>query len=81
MNVHTQGKKKKKKGTLFALCGQYTLKFNHQLLLSSGQYSFTIITLFANIKVHPWGEFILNEGTRSQISHYHITDIHLNIFP
>lgn len=71
--------KKKKKGTLFALCGQYTLKFN-QLLLSSRQHSFAIITLFAKIRVHPWGEFILNEETRSQILHYHITDIHMNIF-
>lgn len=73
-------KAKKKKSTLFSLCGQYTLKFNHQLLLSSGRYSFAIIRLFAKIRVHPWGEFILNEETRSQISHYHITDIHLNIF-
>lgn len=76
MNVH----KKQKKGMLFILCGQYTLKFNHQCLLSSRQYSFAIITLFAKIRLYPWGEFVLNEGTRSQISHYHITDIHLDIF-
>lgn len=64
---------------LFALCGQYTLKFNHQCLLSSRQYSFTITTLFAKIRLHPQGEFVLNKGTRSQISHYHITNIHLDI--
>jgi len=72
--------KEKKKGTLFALCGQYTLKFNHRLLLSRRQYSFVIITLFAKIRVHPWGEFVPNEETRSQIFHYHITDVHFNIF-
>lgn len=53
---------------------------NHQCLLSSRQYSFAIITLFAKIRLHPWGEFFLNEGTRSQISHYHITDVHLDLF-
>lgn len=58
-----------KRSTGLALCGQCTLKFN-QLLVSG----FAIITLSAEITLHSWDEFVLNEGTRSWILHSHITD-------
>lgn len=73
MNVHSKSFKKR---ALFVLCGQYTLKFNHQLLLPNRQYALTIIMLFAKFIVHPWAEFILNEQTGSQISHRHLNQVH-----
>lgn len=66
---------KVKKRALFVLCGQYTLKFNHQLLAPNRQYCLTIITLFAKFIVHPWVEFILNEVTGSQISRRHLNQV------
>lgn len=73
MNVHSKSKKKR---ALFVLCGQYTLKFNHQLLLPNRQYSLTIIMQFAKFTVHPWAEFILNKETGSQISHSHLNQVY-----
>lgn len=73
MNVHSKSLKKR---ALFVLCGQYTLKFNHQLLLPNRQYSFTIIMLFGKFRVHPWAEFILNEETGIQISNRHLNQVH-----